>query len=297
MKAFISFTFLVLSFTSQLSGQSIERLPFEPLPDHKEGIIYAPTFSSDMKEAYFVKRGGQWGRTAEKSTIYYSKKEGGKWSVPVVASFSGEFSDNAPHLSPDEKTIYFTSNRGTTSTDIWKVEKDINGDWKAPTRLNDSINSPGREYSPRLTNNGDLYFASDREGGLGQGDIYIAKKTSNGFSSPENLGSLVNTPTGEWNLCISHNGKILIVEASGRSENKSGYGDLYISFKKGNRWSTPQNMEDLNTTGSDLYAEFVDNYRYMYYASSDSLASPNVNIYRVKIQSLLRKYRGSANYN
>ncbi len=294
---FIIGCILLLISSGQLLSQSIERLPFEPFPNHTAGIIYASTFSKDMNEVYFVKRGGQWGRTAERSTIYFSKKEAGNWTTPVVASFSGEFSDNAPHLSPNERTLYFTSNRGNTQADIWKVEKDEKGDWGSPIRLDDNINSTGREYSPKLTNNGDLYFASDREGGFGQGDIYVAKKTANGFAVPQNLGSVINTASGEWNLCIGRDGKILIVEASGRAENKSSYGDLYISFKEDGRWSAPQNMKELNTTGSDLYPELVENQKYLYYASSDSLASPNVNIHKVRIRSLLRKYRNSANYN
>lgn len=285
---------LLILITPFLTAQTIERLPFEPIPNHDEGIIYSPTFSSSMAEVYFVKREGEWGKTASKSTIYYARNNNGKWTKAVPASFSGEFSDNAPHLSPNGQTLYFTSNRGSTSTDIWMVEKNSSGQWGEPSRLDDTINSPSREYSPRITENGDLYFASDREGGLGQGDVYIAKKSSNGFNAPVNLGAKVNTSTGEWNLCISRDGQVLIVEASGRPENKTPYGDLYISFNKDGRWTNPQNIRELNTTGSDLYAVFTSNNQYLYYASSNTLESPTVNIYKVKIGELLKKYKASS---
>ena len=262
-------------------------------------VELSPSFSSDESTLYFVRSTGEWGKAGMKSSIYFSTKENGKWSTPELASFSGEYSDSAPHLTADGNTLYFTSKRPLSDTeqgskDIWKVEKEENGNWGIPTRLSNHVNSERSEYSPRTDKFGNLYFASNRTGGLGQGDLYMAKKVDTGFAKPVNLGSVVNSENGEWNLEISDDGNTLIFESSGRDEGLSPYGDLYISFKKENQWSVPQHLKELNTTGSDLYAEITANNLTLYYVSSDSLPSVNTNIYVLDFEKLFKQYQKNA---
>ena len=76
------------------------------------------------------------------------------------------------------------------------MEKDETDQWGTPIRLSSTINSEKNEYSPRTDGEGNLYFASDREGGYGQGDLYVAKKVKDSFSIPQNLGNTINTEIG-----------------------------------------------------------------------------------------------------
>ena len=166
--------------------------------------------------------------------------------------------------------------------------------WGDPKQFPSPINSDAREYSPKTDNSGNLYFASDRESGFGQGDLYMSRFTDGQFMVPINLGASVNRNTGEWNLEISGDGTILIFEASGRKENQSPYGDLYIAFKKEDSWTTSQNIIELNSTGSDLYPLLRDNGSLLYYSSSDSLSSKNTNIYSIPFLEILEEYRKNA---
>jgi hypothetical protein len=68
--------------------------------------------------------------------------------------------------------------------------------------------------------NGDWYFASERSGGIGQGDICFSALTNKGLEKPINLGGTINSSKAEWNLDINDEGKILIFEASQAWENK-----------------------------------------------------------------------------
>lgn len=271
---------------------------FEPRHISTESVEYSSTFSSSGSELYFVRSEGKWGSGSMNSSIYYSHRENGRWSAPKLAPFSGHYNDSGPHLSHDGNTLYFISKRPSEaeqlSSDIWMVEKDKNGDWGAPVRLSDPINSAATEYSPRTDHQGNLYFASTRSGGFGQGDLYMAKKEKGAFSSPVNLGSTINSDKGEWNLEISGDGKILIFEASEREENLSPYGDLYISFKRGDAWTIPQNITELNTTGSDLYPQLHENNKTLSYTSSDSLRSTNTDIYQVEFGQMYKKYKRSS---
>ncbi len=199
---------------------------FEAKKIATSSVEHSPTFSDNGTEVYFTRSSGKWGQGGGKSAIYYSHLENGIWSTPTIASFSGDHNDSAPHLCNDGKTLYFTSTRpadnvARVSKDIWKVEKDLNDVWGIPVRLNDSINSERSEYSPRTDTFGNLYFASNRSGGYGQGDIYFAKKEKDNFSTPVNMGSVINSEYGEWNVEINSDGNILIFESSGRDQNLS----------------------------------------------------------------------------
>jgi hypothetical protein len=289
---------ILISCTDELKQS--RRNIFEPEKISTKSVEYSPTFSISGSELYFAKSEDKWGTRGMKSSIYYSVNKNGQWSIPKLTSFSGQYDDSAPHICNNGKTLYFISKRPIVGTkqiskDIWKVEKDINNAWGIPIRLNNSINSEKSEYSPRTDKFGNLYFASNRSGGYGQGDLYIAKKEKDTFGLPINLGNSINSDKGEWNLEINDEGNVLIFESSGREQNLSAYGDMYISFKINDHWSVPQNIKEINTTGSDLYAELIegDKSLQLYYTSSDSLKSIDTNIYFIEFSDIYEKYRKS----
>mgnify|MGYP000146657888 FL=1 len=168
------------------------------------------------------------------------------------------------------------------------------GSWADPERLIEPVNSEKNEFGPITTSNGDLYFVSDRDGGYGQGDIYKARLTDQGFLTPINLGNVINSSKGEWNLEISDDGEIMIFEASQRDENKSSYGDLYISYKQNTSWTTPQNITEINTTGSDLCPELDRTNETLSFSSSKALRNEWVNIYQVNFKPIFLKYQSTA---
>ncbi len=276
-----------------------EPLVFEPKNISTESIEYAPSFSPSGSEVYFSKSNDKWGKGDIKSSIYYSIKKNQKWSKPKLAPFSGQYDDSAPHITNDGKTLYFVSQRPSEglqqiSLDVWKVERNKDDKWGIPIRLDSPINSLENEYCLRTDKHGNLYFASDRKSGYGQGDLYMVKKTNSGYGPPINLGNPLNTTKGEWNLEVNEEGNIIIFEASEREENLSPYGDLYISFKLNDNWSIPQNIKEINTTGSDLYPELIEDDNILFFSSSDSLESTQTNIYFIEFGSIYDKYKKNA---
>jgi hypothetical protein len=131
-----------------------------------------------------------------------------EWSTPanvgaVVNSAAGEM--NAA-LSPDELSLYFTSDRaGLGSTDIWVSHRNC-GDcpWQTPANLGAPINSSGQDAGPRFSNDGHLlFFQSDRLATSGGGDIYVSRRNNPnddfGWEAPVPLGPDVNTTTDQEN--------------------------------------------------------------------------------------------------
>lgn len=117
---------------------------------------------------------------------------------------------------------------------------------------------------------GTLYFASAREGGFGQGDLYRAAPSGNGFASPENLGAAFNTETGEWNLWVAPDENEILFEASSRASNVSVPGDLYYSWRTASGWTSAIPISKLNTRGSDLLPRTHPDGDTLYYTTAKS---------------------------
>ncbi|GEM_PF-303047 len=85
------------------------------------------------------------------------------------------YDEDAPFLTKDGKTLYFSS-RGHNSLgdyDIFKTTRDENGKWGEPENLGTPINTPGNDIYFVTSDEGAIgYYASDRKGGLGDMDIY-----------------------------------------------------------------------------------------------------------------------------
>ena len=139
--------------------------------------------------------------------------------------------------------------------DIWCAS--WNGEaWRDAAPLPEPVNTAGYEASPHIAPDGTLYFTSIRDDGIGQGDIY--RDIANGDAwQVKALGTSINSPTGEWNLTLSPDGKIMVFEASGRPTNRTVPGDLYISCRTDEGWSTAVPMDALNTDDSDLDFRFI----------------------------------------
>jgi hypothetical protein len=190
------------------------------------------TFSPDGRTAYWAVS-DDFFPISRQATIVTSHFSGGAWSAPAVAPFSGVYSDIDPRLSPDGRTLYWSSIRPVdgaprTDIDLWKVVRTRDGGWSAPIHLGADVNSRADELYPSVDADGTLYFASDRAGGLGGWDIYRAHRRGDGYGVAENLGAGVNTATWEFNPEITADGTLLLFAALDRPDG-FGYGDLYGS--------------------------------------------------------------------
>lgn len=124
------------------------------------------------------------GRNLDKARsvqIFQSIRLGQKWSVPELLPFpvnAGEW-EATPYITPDGKTLYLNSIRGRKDkkdVDIWKFEF-RNGKWTNPRLMDGPFWSDKHDYDPCLSPDGNkFYFTSDREGGLGDSDIYVVEK-------------------------------------------------------------------------------------------------------------------------
>lgn len=224
------------------------------------------TFTPDGRTAYFAES-PQFFPVSRTATIYQSQWNGERWSEPVVATFSGQFSDMDPAISPDGSRLYFSSIRPVAGVlrgdiDIWMVDR-RGSSWSEPVRLGSEVNSDADELYPSVSRDGTLYFASGpnapRPGG--NFDIYQARATAGGFANRERLSSSINTTPApndphlqaawEFNPEISADGRMLVF-ASLRPGG-AGLGDLYVSHRVGSDWTPAQSLGPIVNTAADEY--------------------------------------------
>ena len=112
---------------------------------------------------------------------------------------NGTDKDGAPYIAADDLELYFNSKRpgGYGDWDIWVTKRDtIDDPWGAPENLGPTINSPSYEGVPCISADGLLLsFTSDRPGGYGNKDLWMARRASvsSPWEPPVNLGPKVNS--------------------------------------------------------------------------------------------------------
>ncbi len=127
--------------------------------------------------------------------IYHSTFDGRYWSKAkkLKKPINTKYNESHASLSPDGKTLYFTSDRpgGQGGIDIYTATRDAKGRWTNLQNLGSRINSPFNEETPFLTPDGKyLFFSSEGHGSIGGFDIYYTELS--GSSKPVNLGYPIN---------------------------------------------------------------------------------------------------------
>lgn len=145
--------------------------------------------------------------------LYWSQFKNSAWTkpVPFSAAINSRDWEAQPCISADGKSLFFSSTRpgGKGGKDLWSTTRQSNGKWSKPENLGDTINTEGDEQTPFLHPDGQtLYFTSDGLPGMGQNDLYFARRQPDGtWGKPQNLGFPINTKASEGTLTVSLDGR------------------------------------------------------------------------------------------
>lgn len=191
-------------------------------------------FTKDGKTMYFTRNNQLKTKAKTDSTntvllkIYKATQDGSKWTNIIELPFNSDnFSCAHPALSPDEKELYFSSNRPGTKgmSDIYKIAILENNTFGAPENLGDAINTEGRETFPFITQDNVLVFASDARAGLGGLDMYYVHLDSEN-KEIKTFGQPINSSYDDFGLIY----KSQVQEGfftSNRPEDNKGKDDIY----------------------------------------------------------------------
>lgn len=227
-----------------------------PLPGElntSENGEYFPSLSADGNSLIFTRRVKQ-----ENEDFYRSDRlEDGSWSVAQpLAGVNSAFNEGAQSITADGKYLVFTicerpENRG--SCDLYYSQQVESGGWTPAKTIGASINTEADESQPAISADGKLlFFSSNRPGGRGGKDIYVAGRLPDGeWSSPSNLGEVINTPGNEQYPFWAADGTTLYFT----SDTHPGLGgeDLFRTrLTRQNTWAEVTNLGyPINTAGDE----------------------------------------------
>ena len=138
--------------------------------------------------------------------LYKATLVNDQWTNVVELPFNDEvFSTGHPALSPDNKTLYFVSDRegGLGQSDIYAVTINKDGSYGKPENLGEKVNTEGREMFPYVSKDSTLYFSSDGHLNLGLLDIFKSDVLKGLRNDPENLGAPYNSGYDDFAFFIN----------------------------------------------------------------------------------------------
>jgi hypothetical protein len=167
-----------------------------------------PSVTGDGLEMYFVSD-----RSNADFDIYVSRRTSvdAGWGTPsAVAELNSTSAEAGPCVSRDGLTIWFDSKRpgGPGNRDLWTAARAARGGtWGQPTLVAELV-TPADDQKPyvddaELT----IVFESDRDGGAGGTDLYLATRPSltSPWSAPVPVPG-VDTPADERDPCLVASG-------------------------------------------------------------------------------------------
>ncbi|MEM7037952.1 MAG: carboxypeptidase regulatory-like domain-containing protein, partial [Bacteroidota bacterium] len=211
--------------------------------------------------------------------LFYSERANNKNGFKVKhlkGKINSKYHDGPAVLSPDRKQLYFTRSyyvvdkKGKSGRVVSRLKIGVATYDRKKFRDIQFLPFNSQEYScmhPAISADGNtMIFASDIPGGFGGTDLYMSTKDGDKWSTPQNLGSTVNTE-GNEGFPYMHQGGALFFASDGHS----GLGglDIFSAAKEGSRYAKPVNCGyPLNTSRDDFTITWIRNKSAGYFSSN-----------------------------
>lgn len=231
--------------------------------------VFGPALSADGKTLYFSAYVG-----GEQQIYAATREERGAAfaGVRVLPGVNSPASDGSPFVSADGRRLYLFSERfgGIGGRDVWISQRERDDASFSTPALLAGINSPATDLLPWLTSDElTLLFVSNRIGGLGGADLWLATREDAGddFGVPINLAEL-SSDENEGRAVFSGDG--LTAFFSSDRDGGRGGPDLWVARREGRRapFSAPENLRSLNSPANDQDVALSSDETELFFASS-----------------------------
>ena len=249
---------------------------------------YFPSITIDGKKMIFTRRVNN-----VNEDFYMSDKATGEWSnaTPLAGQINTPQNEGGQQISQDGKWLVYAGCNFEDSyggCDIY-ISYMSGGSWGLRENIGNAVNSEFWESTPCFSpDKNDLYFSSNRPGGLGGSDVYVSHRMANGkWSKAENLGATINT-TGDESFPFMHaDNETLYFTSSGLD----GYGgtDIFMTKKGMGGFSKPMNIGyPINTINNEGSMVVTADGKKAFFASDRYDSKGGLDIYSFDLREAIR---------
>ncbi|MFC4634414.1 hypothetical protein ACFO3O_10880 [Dokdonia ponticola] len=193
-------------------GSKLFFASYRPLPDR------STTEKMDMNIWYVDKTDDGWSAPKPLSTVINgSMKKDNVWPANYEA---GPMTDAKGNL------YFWTKGTDKNPTNLFMAKLKSNGTYDTPKELIPPSSATNYDTAPQLSPDGNILFfgSDDRYDGYGGSDLYYSVKKGDSWSTPKNLGPVINSSQSEGSPSFSPDGNYFYF-SSNRGDAKDANGE------------------------------------------------------------------------
>lgn len=253
----------------------------------KDQVVFSSS-RSDIPRAD-VGKGETWTGDAKNQLFISSTDKNGYLTIPkfLRSDLSNQYNEGPLSFSGDGTIVAFTKNDFVDGTrqipssgmelSIYIAEVNSNGDFREAKAF--PYNGSGYSSGfPSLSADGKtMYFSSNRPDGLGGWDIYVSRRIGETWTTPENLGAVVNTAGNEISPFFLGNSLFF------SSDWHHGFGglDIFRAERNDNEWNKVYHLGNgINSPRDDYGLIFSADKNIGYFTSNRSGGKGREDIYQ-----------------
>ncbi|MTI20034.1 hypothetical protein E1176_03275, partial [Fulvivirga sp. RKSG066] len=225
-----------------------------------------PILSPDGQTLYFTRSNdpNNVGGERDQGDIWFSQLGPTGWTTPQRARKVNSYDYNGVIGFADNKVIlhnHYATGSLLKTQGISESTQIGSNEWSEPKNISiPYFKNLSRYFGGSLSNDGQaIVFSLESYDTRGAEDLYISVKEGGKWSEPKNLGDVLNTRFQELTPTF-YNDSLLYFASNGHGG--AGSTDIFVAQRKGDGWydwSTPVNVEKINTEGRELgYRQYDD---------------------------------------
>lgn len=254
---------------------------------YNDKIIYSSS-RSDLKRID-GKETENWTGSAKNQLFITTTDENGYLKQPTFlrGDLKNNYNEGPVTYSGDGKWVVFAKNNfvnGTRQIPTSGIELSLyiaevigEGDWRDAKAFSFNGSGYSSGYAYLNYDGSKMYFASDRPDGYGGYDIYVSSKAGESWTSPQNLGPVVNSPGNEITPFVENG---ILYFASDWHQGLGGFDLFKADYNNGN-WNRIFHLGNTINSNADDYGVIFNSKKNIgYFTSSRQGGKGNEDIYQ-----------------